>query len=213
ESVQLDQRVAQFDLTFLVAEANQQLIGSFQYCSDLFEESTIKRMCRNFEMLIDSIVTNPEESIFSLSLLSVVERRQVLEEWNETAVQYAADKTISELFEEVVFRHPQSIAVAYEREHLSYEQLNRRANQLAHYLRSKGVGPEVVVGIMLDRSLHLIVGLTAILKAGGAYVPLDPQYPQPRLSFMLADSQAATVITDSKYVAHLSAERDGMVLL
>ena len=96
-------------------------------------------------------------------------------------------------------RQAQAVAVEYEGEQLSYEQLNRRANQLAHYLRSKGVGPEVAVGLMLDRSLELIVGLVAILKAGGAYVPLDPQYPQPRLSFMLADSGASTVITESKY--------------
>jgi amino acid adenylation domain-containing protein len=213
ESVQLDQRVAQFDLTFLVAEANQQLIGSFQYCSDLFEESTIKRMCRNFETLIDSIVTNAEESIFSLSLLSVVERRQVLEEWNETAVEYPVDKTISELFEQQARLSPDATAVSFLGQSLSYHLLNRRANQLAHYLRSRGVGPEVAVGIMLDRSLDLIVGLIAILKAGGAYVPLDPQYPQQRLTYMLTDSGARLVITQSKYAAPLSAERVGMVLL
>jgi amino acid adenylation domain-containing protein len=132
-------------------------------------------------------------------MMSAAERRQVLEEWNETAVEYPADKTISELFEEIAASHAQSIAVDYEGEQLSYEQLNRRANQLAHYLRSRGVGPEVAVGIMLDRSLELIVALVAILKAGGAYVPLDPQYPQQRLTFMLTDSQATTVITESKY--------------
>ena len=123
----------------------------------------------------------------------------MLEEWNETAVEYPRERSVAELFEEVVVRQAQAVAVEYEGEQLSYEQLNRRANQLAHYLRSKGVGPEVAVGLMLDRSLELIVGLVAILKAGGAYVPLDPQYPQPRLSFMLADSGASTVLTQSKY--------------
>jgi amino acid adenylation domain-containing protein len=136
-----------------------------------------------------------------------------LEEWNETAVEYPADKTISELFQQQATLSPHATAVSFLGQSLSYHQLNLRANQLAHFLTSLGVGPEEAVGIMLDRSLDLIVGLIAILKAGGAYVPLDPQYPQQRLSFMLADSRARLVITDSQYAAHLPSERVGMVLL
>src|SRR6185369_12954442 len=204
---------AKFELTIGLGEVGGRLVGGVEYNEELWDEASVRRMMRHLEELLQGVVEGSGKRVRELDLMSAAERRQVLEEWNETAVAYPADKTISELFEEIAVSHAQSIAVEYEGEQLSYEQLNRRANQLAHYLRSRGVGPEVAVGIMLDRSLELIVGLVAILKAGGAYVPLDPQYPQQRLTFMLADSKARTVITDSQYAQVLPASRAQLVVV
>src|SRR6185369_11931525 len=180
---------------------------------ELWDEESVRRMMRHLEELLRGVVAGSGQRVRELALMSAAERRQVLEQWNETAVAYPRERSVAELFEEIAVSHAQSIAVAYEGEQLSYEELNRRANQLAHYLRTKGVGPEVAVGIMLDRSLELIVGLLAILKAGGAYVPLDPQYPQQRLSFMMADSGARLVITQSTYAASRSTELVDVVLI
>src|SRR6185369_2958700 len=179
---------AKFELTLGLGEEGGRLVGGVEYNEELWDEESVKRMLQHLEQLLRGVVAGGGQRVRELEMMSAAERRQVLEEWNETAVAYPRERSVAELFEEVVASHAQSIAVDYEGEQLIYEQLNRRANQLAHYLKSKGVGPEVAVGIMLDRSLELIVGLVAILKAGGAYVPLDPQYPQQRLTFMLADS-------------------------
>jgi len=179
----------------------------------LWDEESVRRMMRHLEELLRGVVAGGGKRVRELELMSAAERRQVLEEWNDTAVAYPGERSVAELFEEIAVSHSQAIAVEYEGEQLSYEELNRRANQLAHYLRSRGVGPEVAVGIMLDRSLELIVGLLAILKAGGAYVPLDPQYPQQRLTFMLADSKATTVITQSKYAEVLPESTTQLVVI
>ena len=139
-------------------------------------------------------------------LLNDDQREQVLREWNGTEAEYGQG-SVHELFEEQAERVPEAVAVEHEGERLSYGELNRRANQLGHYLRSVGVGPEVRVGVCLERSLEMVVGLLGILKAGGAYVPLDPAYPQERLAFMLKDAQAAVVLTERICRAAGQAER------
>ena len=152
-------------------------------------------MGAHFKELIEAIIRNPSQDIQTFLFL-LQRRHQLLIEWNDTKADYPEDKTIHQLFEEQVIKTPNNIAVVYEDQELTYQQLNERANQLAHYLRKLGVGPDTLVAIAVERSLEMIIGLLGILKAGGAYVPLDPTYPQERLQFMLEDN-APVLLTQS----------------
>ena len=134
-------------------------------------------------------MTDPAQRLSALPLLSGAERKQLVEEWNDTAADYPRDKCLHELFGERPLRTPDAVAVVYEDRRLSYGELDARSNQLAHHLRTLGVGPEVVVGLCVERSLEMVVGLLGILKAGGAYLPLDPGYPAERLAYMLSDAR------------------------
>ena len=154
-------------------------------------------MAGHYLNLLQGIVADPEQTISELPLLSEAERRQLLVEWNQTQTEYPRDKCVHQLFEAQVERSPDAIAVVFGDEQLTYRELNSRANQLAHYLQKQGVGPETLVGICMERSLEMVVGLLGILKAGGAYVPLDPTYPQERLGFMLQDTRANVVLTQA----------------
>jgi amino acid adenylation domain-containing protein/non-ribosomal peptide synthase protein (TIGR01720 family) len=191
----IGQRGAHLDLSLMVRETQGDLELCWQYNTDLFEATTITCMARHFVTLLEGIAANPIQQISQLPLLSEIEQQQLLVEWNNTQADYPQDKCIHQLFEEQVARTPDAVAVVYENQQLTYQQLNGRANQLAHYLQTLGVGPDVLVGLCVERSLHTIVGLLGILKAGGAYLPLDPEYPQERLSFMLADTQAKVLLT------------------
>lgn len=193
--LQIETVAAKFDLTLSMEETQQGLIGSWEYNSDLFEADTIARMDLHFQTLLEAVVANPSQQVASLPMLADRERHQLLVEWNGTFTEYPACKCIHQLFEEQVQRTPDELAVVYETASLTYWELNARANQLANYLRSLGVGPEVLVGICVERSLEMVVGLLGILKAGGAYVPLDPDYPRERLSYMLNDSQVPVLLT------------------
>ena len=186
-----------FDLTLSVHEGGPGLRAGLQYSTDLFDEATIARMLGHFETLLEGIVANPEQRISDLPILTEAEKHQVLVEWNETKRDYPKDKCIHPLFEEQVKRTPEAVAVVSEDRQLTYGELNTRANQLAHHLRTLGVGPEVLVGICMERSIKMIVALLGILKAGGAYVPLDPDYPKERLEFMLDDAKVGMVLTDA----------------
>ncbi|MBD0328279.1 MAG: AMP-binding protein, partial [Pyrinomonadaceae bacterium] len=186
---------AKRDLTLTMMESEQELLAWWEYNSDLFDENTIVRMAGHFENLLLAIVANPEQRITQLPLLSEPERQQLLVEWNQTQSDYPANKCIHQLFEEQVTKKPDDVAVVYEENSLTYSELNARANQLADYLRSVGVKPEILVGICVDRSLDMVIGLLGILKAGGAYVPLDSTYPTERLAYMLDDSQVPVLLT------------------
>jgi amino acid adenylation domain-containing protein len=186
---------ARFDLEVNFWEVPSGLEGVWSYNSDLFDGTTITRIAQHFQTLLTAIVANPEMQISELPLLSPAERQQLLVEWNNTQTDYPRDKCIHQLFEEQVARTPDAVAVVFENEQLTYHELNCRANQLAHYLRSKGVVAEELVGICLERSLLMVVGLLGILKAGGAYVPLDPEYPQERLTFMLEDARVSVLLS------------------
>jgi non-ribosomal peptide synthetase component F len=188
ESMALRQRVALFDLTLAVTEVDKGLIASVEYNTDLFDAAMIKRMIAHFCALLEEVVANPSIRISALPLLTKSERRQVLVEWNDTSNDYPRNKCLHELFEEQVERSPESIALVYQDNQLSYLELNRRANRLAHYIQRLGVGPEKRVGIFVERSIEMMVELLGALKAGGAYVPLDPNYPRERLSLMLEDA-------------------------
>jgi len=186
---------AKFDLMLFLENTATGLIGQWEYNSDLFDATTIARMAQHFQTLLEGIVTNPQQKVSSLPLLTEQERHQLLWEWNNTTKEYPQDKCIHQLFEEQVEREPDAIAVVFEGEQLTYRELNQRANQLAHYLRSLGVGPEVLVGICVERSLEMVVSLLGILKAGGAYLPLDPALPQESLAFRLIDAQVPILLT------------------
>ncbi|RPH34934.1 amino acid adenylation domain-containing protein, partial [bacterium] len=197
EEIELPTRVALFDLTLELVKNGETFAGSLIYNKDIFDESTVLRMTGHFRTLLEGAVANPEESLSRLPLLTPAERRRLLVEWNDTRTDYPKDACIHHLFEAQAERTPDAVAVVSEDRRLTYRELNARANQLAHYLRRRGVGPDVLVGICMERSLEMVVGLLGILKAGGAYVPLDPTYPKERLEFMLRDANPAVLLTQS----------------
>ncbi|MEH1847189.1 MAG: amino acid adenylation domain-containing protein, partial [Nostoc sp.] len=212
---ELDQQstIAQFDLTVSFTETSQGLVGSWEYNTDLFDSATIERMATHFQNLCSAIVENPQHRVDELPLLSEAERDQLLVEWNDIACEYPTDKCIHQLFESQVERTPFAVAVVFEEEQLTYQELNQRANQLAHYLQSFGVRQEVLVGICVERSIEMVVGLLAILKAGGAYVPLDPNYPKERFSYMLEDSGVQVLLTQQKLKSSLPSHTAQVVCL
>ncbi len=207
------QQGGHLDLSLMVREAKGEIEPCWQYNTDLFEAVTIERMAKHFVRLLNSIVLNPQQPIFQLSMLTEVEQRQLLFEWNNTQVDYPSDKCIHQLFEEQVKRTPHAVAVVFEGQQLTYNELNCRANQLAHYLQSLGVKPDTLVGICVERSLEMIVGLLGILKASGAYVPLDPDYPIERIIFMLEDAAVKVLLTQQKLINKLPEHQAQLICL
>ncbi|HJT56493.1 MAG TPA: amino acid adenylation domain-containing protein [Ktedonobacteraceae bacterium] len=199
----LHTETAMFDLWLAMWEGGEQLRGVLEYNSDLFEQETILRLLQHFQALLEAIVTQPECSISELPLLTARERQQLLFEWNDTRVDYPLDGNLHQLIEAQVDCVPDAIALCFEEGQLTYIELNQRANQLARHLRKLGIGPDVLVGVCMDRSLELVIGLLAILKAGGAYVPLDPDYPQERLAFMLEDTAARVILAQQHLAGRL----------
>ena len=195
---------AKLDLSLDVYETDFGLVGNFEYNTDLFDETTIARMADHFGSLLSGIVANPEQPISQLSLLTPAEREQILFEWNDTQTEYPQNLCFHQLFEEQVKETPDNVAVVFQEQKLTYEELNRQANQLAHYLQKLGVKPECKVGLCVERSPEMIIGMLGILKAGGAYLPLDPIYPQERIDFMLSDSQVNILLTTQKLKSQLS---------
>jgi amino acid adenylation domain-containing protein len=193
--VPLDQRYTKFDLLLSIRETPQGLRGSWEYSTDLFETATIERMAQHFEQLLQSIVADPQQRISQLSLLTAAELHQLLVEWNESTADDRGDRSIHELFENQAALRPQAVAVVCGQRQFTYRELNARANQLAHYLIELKVGPELLVGVSMERSPELIIALLAIFKAGGAYVPIDPKYPKKRLEVMLQDTAVPVVLT------------------
>ena len=209
----LENTTAKFDLTLAMVHTDNALNGVWEYNTDLFDSGTIERLAGHFVNLLAGIVANPQAQISQLPLLTEVEQQQLLIEWNNTQVDYPQIKCIHTLFEEQVERTPDAIAVVFENQQLTYTELNGRANQLAHYLQKLGVKADTLVGICVERSLEMMVGLLGILKAGGAYLPLDPEYPQERLSFMLEDSQVEVLLTQNKLVKLLAQNQEYIVCL
>ena len=197
----------------LVVNPESQLSGRIVYDTSRFEQETIARMIGHFQTLLASIVANPQPRVQELSLVSATEQHQLLAEWNNTQSEYPQDQCIDQLFEAQVERTPDAIALVFEKQQLTYQELNSRANQLAHYLRGLGVGTETLVGICVERSIEMVVGLLGILKAGGAYVPLDPTYPQERLALILSDAQLQVLLTSEKLIPILPKHNALVVLL
>ncbi|MFL5696701.1 MAG: non-ribosomal peptide synthetase, partial [Ktedonobacteraceae bacterium] len=206
EPLMVESPIAKFDLSLYLTESQEgELHGAIEYSTDLFEEQTIKRLTGHYQQILEVIVANPEQQISQFPLLSEVEWEQIIWQWNATEVPYPREACLPQLFEEQVARTPEAIAVIYKEQQVTYRDLNARVNQLAHYLRDLEVGPETRVGVCLEPSVELVVGILGILKAGGAYVPLDPSYPVERLSFMLQDAQAPVVLTQAHLLPQLAS--------
>jgi amino acid adenylation domain-containing protein len=212
-SLPIDNGIAKFDLTLYIEDTKEELIGFLEYSSDLFHGDTIKRMLANFQTLLTGIVDNPNTNISHLPLLTEAETNKLLFEWNNTQKDYPLDMCLHQLFEEQVTKTPDTVAVVFEDKHLTYAELNDRANQLAHYLQQLGVGKDILVGICLDRSLEMVVGLFAILKAGGAYVSIDPSYPSERIDFMIEDAELKIILTQQHLRETLSSHSAQLVCL
>ncbi|WP_164003074.1 condensation domain-containing protein, partial [Pyxidicoccus caerfyrddinensis] len=189
-------RVAKFDLTLVLSRTADGFQGGLEYAADLFDASTAERMARHLLVLVEALVSAPERRLSNLTLLAEDERRQLLVDWNATRAGFP-EACIHSLFEAQVRHEPDALAASFEGNGLTYGQLDAKANQLAHALRRRGVGPEVRVALSVERSLDVVVGLLGILKAGGAWVPVDPLLPRERLAFMLEDSGAEALVTQS----------------
>ena len=204
---------SKFDLTLELNDGPHGMTCHFEYSTDLFDAATIARMAGHWQTLLEGIVAHPERRLGELPLLTEAERHQLLVEWNETSSDSPKDQCIHQLFEAQVERTPEAIAVIFEDQQLTYHELNVRANQLAHHLQRLGVGPEVMVGLCVERSPEMIIGLLGILKAGGVYVPLDPEYPQQRLSFLLQDTQMPVLLTQHRLLSRFAQQPVQLVCL
>ena len=193
----VDGKTSRFDLTLNLSESSEGWSGIFEYNTDIFDRATIVRMIGHFQTLLENVVSNPDQQLTEVSLIGETERHQLLVEWNETEVAYPQQQCIHQLFEQQAERTPDAIAVVFEDQQLTYQELNHRANQLSHFLQALGVRPETLVGICLERSLEMVIALLGVLKAGGAYVPLDPSYPSTRTTFILKDAQVSILLTQS----------------
>ncbi|WP_429479457.1 pyoverdine non-ribosomal peptide synthetase PvdD [Pseudomonas sp. RC10-4-2] len=219
ESVQFDSRTAQFDLTLDLTDEEQRFCAVFDYATDLFDASTVERLAGHWRNLLRGIVANPRQRLGELPLLDAPERRQTLSEWNPAQREYVVQGTLQQRFEEQARQRPQAVALILDEQRLSYGELNARANRLAHCLIARGVGADVPVGLALERSLDMLVGLLAILKAGGAYLPLDPAAPEERLAHILDDSGVRLLLTQGHLLERLPRQAgvevlaiDGLVL-
>jgi amino acid adenylation domain-containing protein len=197
EALVADTKTSKFDLTLILTDDGDEIGLEMEYCTDLFDDARIERMVGHYQTLLAAAAADPQRSLADLPLLAQGERQQILVEWNRTEAVYPKDRCVHELIEEQAQRAPDAVAAVFKGTQLTYRQLNARANQLAHHLQKLGVGPDTLVGICVERSLEMVVGLLGILKAGGAYVPLDPGYPKERLAFMLRDSGTPVLLTHS----------------
>ena len=191
------------DLKIFVLPTEKSLSLKCEYNSQLFQSASIQRLLGHFQTLLAGLIANPQQNLASLPLLSEVQEQQLLVEWNNTQQEYPQNYCIHQLFEEQVAKTPDAVAVVFEEDQFTYQQLNQKANQLAHHLRQLGVKAETLVGIGVERSLEMLIGLLGILKAGGAYVPLDPSYPPERLAYMLEDAEVKIILTQDNLVNYL----------
>ncbi|NJP18559.1 MAG: amino acid adenylation domain-containing protein [Hydrococcus sp. CRU_1_1] len=201
-----------YPLTIIVIPGNELLLEIVYDKSKGLDDTTVERILKHIEVLLKGIAANPQQCLKELSILTQAERQQLLVEWNNTETEYPQNKCIQILFEEQVEYTPDSVALVFENQHLTYRELNNKANQLARYLQSLGVKTDVIVGICMERSLEMVIAILAILKAGGAYLPLDPTYPKERLAFMMADAQVSVLLTQSHLVETLPSQQQAAII-
>ncbi len=213
EHFQVGNILTDYDLALDVVEQDDQVICRFKSNADLFESETITRMTHHFQTLLEAMVANLQQKISEVPLVGEAERHKLLIEWNQTARDLPADVCAPQLFEQQVARTPNATAIIFEDQQLTYAELNAGANKLAHYLRGLGVGPDSLVGISIERSLELAIGVLGILKAGAAYVPLDPTFPKDRLAFMIEDTNVPVLLTSQRLAKELPAHRARVVCL
>ncbi|PYS97534.1 MAG: non-ribosomal peptide synthetase, partial [Acidobacteria bacterium] len=208
-----DSRMAKFDLTLTAGEEDGKLSGLLEYNTDLFDSATIERMAGHFKQLLETAVSNPDEQVSRLQILTEAEREQILFEWNDTQAEYETARCIHELFERQAQRTPEAVALVSKDERLSYRELNERANKLAHHLRGLGAGSETLVGILFARSVETVVAILGVLKSGGGYLPLDPKQPPERISFMLADAGVRLLLTREPLPAEMPRQKIQIICL
>lgn len=196
--------VSKFDITLTINEHPDAMDGWLSYSTDLFDAESMERLLGSFQCLLAAAVNNPESPVWALPILTERQKEQVVEQWNQTAQDYDERLCVHELFERRARANGEQVAVIYDGQQMSYAELDRRANQLANYLRSRAVGPDVSVGVCMQRGIELVIGLLAILKAGAAYVPLDPSYPTDRLSYMVEDAGVKLILTQQKLMGIVS---------
>jgi amino acid adenylation domain-containing protein/non-ribosomal peptide synthase protein (TIGR01720 family) len=201
---QLGNDTSKFDLTLTLVQSDGEIQGMMEYSTDVFNRTSIGRMIGHLQTLIESVVANPEQRIGELSLMGDRERQEIINMGFGPTSKYPKDQCFQEVFAQQVTKNSKAAAVVFEDQSLTYHELNTRANQLAHYLQRHGVGPEVRVGLCLNRSIEMIVAVLGIFKAAGAYVPMDPDYPQERLAFMARDADLRVILTQEKFQKHLS---------
>jgi len=200
-----------FDLSLHLTESRESLSGNLCYSRDLYEGETIRRMARHYERVVAEAVRDAERRIREVELMGEEERRQIVGEGSRAKVGYEGDWRVHQLFEEQVAKSPDTVAVIHKGEQISYRELNRRANQLGRYLRSMGVGPEVLVGVCLERSIEIVVALMGVWKAGGVYVPMDPSYPEQRLQLLMADAGVDIVLTGEEESLKLRTDKVSVI--
>src|ERR1051326_341385 len=194
-ALELESGTAKYDLTLGLAESERGLVGTLEYNRDLYERESMERLVAHYQQVLSGLVEKVEQRVSDVRLLSEAEEAQVLRQGNERRAEYEVASSLTELFERQVERAPEATALLWEEQQVSYAELNRRANQLAHYLRRLGVGPESLVALVMERSVEMVVAVLGVLKAGGAYLPVDPAYPGERVRFMLEDAGASVVLT------------------
>ncbi|HTK10968.1 MAG TPA: amino acid adenylation domain-containing protein, partial [Ktedonobacteraceae bacterium] len=212
-TLSVEQTGSKFDLSLTVTETEQGLQCALQYSTALFESQTIIRLLGHWQTLLNGIIGNPQARLSQLPLLSAQEYTQVVETWSTSHTEAPQECCLHQIFEQQVLRAPDAIALVFQEQQLSYDILNRRANQLAHRLQKLGVGPERLVGISLERSPELVIAVLGVLKAGGVYVPLDPNMPSERLAFLLTDTQVEVVITQERWRERWSTTDKRLLLL
>jgi len=209
--LKIDNGAAKYDLHLSLTESGEILSGTMEYNTDLFDRATITRMIGHYKRLIESLVSDLDRPLSDLSMLAEDESRQILAQWNNTYTPLRRDRYWHHILEERAVEGADAVALVFDEQHLTYRELNRRANQLAHRLRRMGVGPEIRVGICLDRSLEVVTALFGVLKAGGAFVPLDPSYPAERMGYMLAKAQVSALLTQEKLLERIPHRADSSV--
>ena len=209
--VETARTTARFDLEFHLWEREQGLNGLLIYSTELFEAETIERLLKHYERFLSEVVAQPEQRVSEVKLLSEAEAQQLLVEWNDTQHIYE-QQSVAELFAAQVERTPENAAVIFGEQRLSYQELDERAESLAIELQRRGVGPEIVVGLLLERSVELVVALLGVLKAGGAYVPLDPAYPRERLQFLVEDARPKVIVTQGALRSILPDESEVLIV-
>jgi amino acid adenylation domain-containing protein/non-ribosomal peptide synthase protein (TIGR01720 family)/FkbM family methyltransferase len=217
QTVVYEKITSKFDMTFFVIERGDDIEVSVRYYAAIFKEAFIRRLASHFKQVIKAVTKNPEVRLKDISILSEDEKKQILETFNDTRSDYPKDKTIDQLFEEEVEETPGNVALVGQEEslhgmHLSYKELNKKSGQLARLLMGKGVKRDTIVGIMVERSLEMVIGILAILKAGGAYLPLDTEYPQERINYMLSDSRAKILLTTKNISKAINFDKEMIYL-
>lgn len=213
ELIDIDTSVAKFDLTFNFTETDSGLLCGLNYNTDLFEKETILRMADHFSVLLDSIFSDPDQTLSQLNILTPEEKQRLLIDFNDTQTLYVKDKCIHQLFEEQVESTPDNIALVLDNQELTYRELNNKANQLAHYLLKKGIKPDTITGICLERSFEMIIGMLGILKAGGGYVPVDPAYPRERIDYIISDSHCRILLSSEKVMREYNTDSCEIICL